>query len=174
MAIITCSSVELKDLKPEIIKRNSLEFRECLVVVDFSNIQFKDSMGTCLNCNQVICHLDNFDPNNQSKTKMNLFINTNLIKFGFQDDLFQFDEDVVECHPKIQRIPSSVEIEIEHNSDEDIIVTSSSLPIQVPFFGARREMVDEGFQPPHLLAQTYREQESRFGTRPVDRKPSVL
>ena len=181
MQTCKCSSVEIKSLKPDFANINGLNFQKATIVVDFDTITFKNSFGICTNCHQTVFIYDGTRQKLREMNEIEVFINRMIIKSESEDQLFEFEDEILkpvfECVKKnTNNSDDDEDIQEQQDSSKELELTSTSLPISVPTFGRRPSTDPDSskFQPPHVLAKTWRDTELPFGTRPTDRKPSVL
>ena len=108
-----------------------------------------------------------------------MYVANYTLKTSSEDDIFKFDDEMDQECCALNSADVNMQVEgddIDLQSSEPLELTSKSLPVPVPTFGNRMatDPIGEEFKPPHIVAQTWREQRSLLGSRPMEREPSVI
>ena len=176
----TCCSLTLISLHTEILVKNDIKFQRATVLPNYSQLKFTESFGKCMNCNRIVClSLDSVPLKNKLSNEICMYVASYMLKSSSEDDIFKFDDEMDQECCALNSTDVNMQAEsddIDFQSSEPLDLTSKSLPVPVPTFGNRISIgtIGEEFKPPHIVAQTWREQRSLLGSRPMEREPSVI
>jgi hypothetical protein len=163
-----CKSVEILESSSTEKQIGDKIYLYCKVKVSLADIEVKESIAFCTNCNQILFPAPELDKLNG---EISVLINKEIISDFIveeEDEVFNFDE-TSKCIKKHPVLVSEYKIQSENEEIYENLM-GTSLPVDVPLEGeVRRE-----FEPPHIYAARTFDQKSGLSSRPTQRKYSVL